>query len=111
MNVYKTDNIRNVVLLGHGGSGKTSMIEAMAYGTKITNRIGKVSDGNTEPLFIEAFFPGFCRKHLFVFLRQYKMVFTFVLVFVMLNRNRFYSMLLGISRCDQIIKFDSVFCR
>ena len=47
MNVYKTDNIRNVVLLGHGGSGKTSMIEAMAYGTKITNRIGKVSDGNT----------------------------------------------------------------
>jgi len=47
MNVYTTDKIRNVVLLGHGGSGKTSLAEAMAYLGGITSRMGKVSDGNT----------------------------------------------------------------
>ena len=44
MKVYRTDEIRNVVLLGHGGSGKTSLVEAMAYVSGATNRIGKVSD-------------------------------------------------------------------
>lgn len=47
MNVYTTDKIRNVVLLGHGGCGKTSLVEAMAYLSGITTRMGKVSDGNT----------------------------------------------------------------
>lgn len=47
MKVYTTDNIRNVVLLGHGGSGKTSLAEAMAYLTNAINRMGKVSAGNT----------------------------------------------------------------
>ena len=47
MNVYTTDKIRNVVLLGHGGAGKTSLAEAMAYLSGITSRMGKVSDGNT----------------------------------------------------------------
>jgi len=47
MNVYTTDNIRNVVLLGHGGSGKTSLAEAMAYVSGLTTRIGKVVDGTT----------------------------------------------------------------
>lgn len=47
MNVYTTDKIRNVVLLGHGGSGKTSLAEAMAYLSGITSRMGKVTDGNT----------------------------------------------------------------
>lgn len=47
MNVYTTDKIRNVVLLGHGGAGKTSLVEAMAYLSGITNRMGKISDGNT----------------------------------------------------------------
>lgn len=47
MNVYTTDSIRNVVLLGHGGSGKTSLVEAMAYVSGLTGRIGKVTDGTT----------------------------------------------------------------
>lgn len=47
MKVYRTDEIRNVVLLGHGGSGKTSLVEAMAYVSGATNRMGKISDGNT----------------------------------------------------------------
>ena len=47
MNIYTTDRIRNVVLLGHGGAGKTSLVEAMAYLSGITSRMGKVSDGNT----------------------------------------------------------------
>jgi elongation factor G len=47
MNVYTTDKIRNVVLLGHGGCGKTSLTEAMAYLAGLTNRMGKVTDGNT----------------------------------------------------------------
>lgn len=47
MNVYTTDKIRNVVLLGHGGCGKTSLVEAMAYLAGMTSRMGKVTDGNT----------------------------------------------------------------
>ena len=47
MNIYTTDKIRNVVLLGHGGAGKTSLAEACGYLSGITARMGKVSDGNT----------------------------------------------------------------
>lgn len=47
MNVFTTDKIRNVVLLGHGGCGKTSLAEAMAYLAGLTNRMGTVDDGNT----------------------------------------------------------------
>ena len=36
-----------MVLLGHGGAGKTSLAEAMAYLSGITSRLGKVTDGNT----------------------------------------------------------------
>lgn len=42
-----TANIRNIALLGHSGSGKTSLAEAMMYLTKATDRLGKVSEGNT----------------------------------------------------------------
>ena len=47
MKVYRTDEIRNVVLLGHGGSGKTSLVEAMLYVSGATNRMGKISESNT----------------------------------------------------------------
>ncbi|MCI8712959.1 MAG: elongation factor G [Ruminococcus sp.] len=46
MKVYRTDEIRNVVLLGHGGSGKTSLVEAMLYVSGATSRMGKVADGS-----------------------------------------------------------------
>ncbi|MBQ3900259.1 MAG: elongation factor G [Clostridia bacterium] len=44
---YTTKNIRNIAFFGHGGSGKTSLAEAMLYLTKGTDRLGKVPDGNT----------------------------------------------------------------
>ena len=47
MKVYTSDKIRNVVVLGHGGSGKTALVEAMAYITGATNRLGRVEDKNT----------------------------------------------------------------
>ena len=47
MDVFRTDRIRNVVLLGHGGAGKTTLAEGMAYLSGITSRMGKVTDGNT----------------------------------------------------------------
>lgn len=41
------EDIRTVALVGHGGSGKTALAEAMAFDTGLTTRMGKVEDGNT----------------------------------------------------------------
>jgi len=47
MKVYSADEIRNVAVMGHSGCGKTSLMEAMLHVTKVTNRMGRVEDGNT----------------------------------------------------------------
>ena len=43
----ETKNIRNIALLGHGNSGKTSLAESMLFVTGAIDRMGKVTDGNT----------------------------------------------------------------
>ena len=47
MKSYTQDNIRNVVIAGHGSRGKTTLAEAMLYLAGASDRLGKVADGNT----------------------------------------------------------------
>lgn len=47
MQTYKYEKIRNVAILGHGSCGKTTLLEAMAYTTGVTKRMGRVEEGNT----------------------------------------------------------------
>jgi elongation factor G len=44
---YETKDIRNIVLVGHNSSGKTTLAEAMLFKTKATNRLGSVDDGTS----------------------------------------------------------------
>lgn len=44
MKVYESDRIRNIVILGHGGCGKTNLTESILYTNKLSNRISKPND-------------------------------------------------------------------
>ncbi len=47
MKIYSSENIRNVGLVSHGGAGKTSLTEVLAFITGAAKRLGKVDEGNT----------------------------------------------------------------
>ncbi|SMB94643.1 translation elongation factor 2 (EF-2/EF-G) [Desulfonispora thiosulfatigenes DSM 11270] len=47
MKWYGSEKIRNIGILGHGGTGKTSLTEAILFATGLTSRIGKVDEGTT----------------------------------------------------------------
>ena len=45
MKEYTTSNIRNVAVVGHGKTGKTSLLEAVLFNSGANKRLGKVDDG------------------------------------------------------------------
>ena len=47
MKVYDAASIRNVAIVGHGGSGKTQLVSALLFDAGMVNRLGKVDDGTT----------------------------------------------------------------
>ena len=50
---YPSTHIRNVVMLGHGGSGKTTLIDALCFSTGTTRRHGSVKDGTAHTMYAE----------------------------------------------------------
>jgi elongation factor G len=59
---YSADRIRNIGLFSHGGSGKTSLTEALLFDTHGSNRLGRVEDGNT----VADFDPDEIKRHISV---------------------------------------------
>ena len=47
MKQYNANNIKNIAVIGQGGSGTTSLVEALLYNTGATDRLGKIAEGNT----------------------------------------------------------------
>jgi len=62
MKAYNTNQLRNVGLFSHGGAGKTSLLEAMLFTSKATNRIGTVNEGNT----VSDYDPDEAKRHISV---------------------------------------------
>jgi elongation factor G len=46
LKVYETDRLHNLAVIGHGGAGKTSLVEAMLFNAGHTTRLGRVDEGN-----------------------------------------------------------------
>lgn len=53
MKEIASENLRNVAVVGHGQCGKTSLVSAMLYASKMVNRLGRVDQGNTVTDFDE----------------------------------------------------------
>ena len=47
MKQYQTEDIRNIVVVGHGSEGKTTLVESMLFASGAIDRAGRVEDGNT----------------------------------------------------------------
>src|SRR3972149_10595725 len=60
MKVYDAASIRNIALVGHGGSGKTQLASCILFNTGMVPRRGKVDEGNTVTDFDEE---EIARKH------------------------------------------------